>query len=312
MPSDGSILEPYLLVHSGQECLPCVLKQCRKIAGLVGADRATEERLVAHLQVTAKGLSLDEPPSTYTSRILLAAVEFLGTKDPFVEVKQEQNSNAVPLARQADEELGQTDDPLLSALMLAAAGNVIDSGPRHQFRIEDALDDLRFAHDDSRTLFERLAGARHVLYILDNAGEVMFDELVLKRLDGVELTIVARSTPVLNDVTVPEAESLGLGQYGRIIGTGSRFLGVDFRTVSREFLDVYEAADVVIAKGHANFESLVGQGRDAFCVLKAKCELVARPLGVELGESACYHEKGPRVQGFQSTKHQGPGVSSDY
>jgi uncharacterized protein with ATP-grasp and redox domains len=282
-------------VHSGESCLPCAIKQCRKIAALVGADRATEERLVAHLQDIAKDLSLEEPPSTYTSRILLAATEFLGSQDPFVEVKQEQNRKAGPLARQADEELDQIDDPLLSALMLAAAGNVIDSGPRHQFRIEDALDDLRFSHDDSGMLVDRLAKARRVLYILDNAGEVMFDELVLKRLSGAELTIVARSTPVLNDVTVAEAEGLGLGQYGRVIGTGSRFLGVDLDTVSDEFRDAYETADVVIAKGHANFESLVGHGRDAFCVLKAKCELVAGPLGVNLGESACYYERGSRV-----------------
>jgi uncharacterized protein with ATP-grasp and redox domains len=278
------------------------LKQCRKIAGLVGADSAIEEQMVAGLEQVAMGLSLDEPPSTYTSRILLAAAEFLGTEDPFVEVKQKQNRKAGPLARQADEELEQTDDPLLSALMLAAAGNVIDSGPRHQFRIEDALDDLRFSRDDSGILIERLAQARRVLYILDNAGEVMFDELVLKRLDRVELTIVGRSTPILNDVTVAEAEGLGLGQYGRVIGTGSKFLGVDLSTVSDEFLDAYQAADVVIAKGHANFESLVGHGRDAFCVLKAKCELVARPLGVELGESACYFEdgsKGPRGRGSE-------------
>ncbi|UCG42455.1 MAG: DUF89 family protein [candidate division WOR-3 bacterium] len=274
-----------------------MLKQCRKIAELVGADAATEDYLVTQLHDVAKDLSLEEPPSTYTSRILLAAMEFLGTEDPFVEVKQEQNRKAGPLARQADRELDRTDNPLLSALMLAAAGNVIDSGPTHEFRIEDALDDLRFSRDDSGLLIERLAEAKRVLYILDNAGEVMFDELVLKRLDRVELTIAARSTPILNDVTVAEAESLGLGQYGRITGTGSSFLGVDFGTVSDEFRDAYEAADVVIAKGHANFESLVGHGREAFCVLKAKCELVAAPLGVKLGESACYHEKGPRVQG---------------
>jgi len=150
-------------------------------------------------------------------------------------------------------------------------------------------------------LLERLAGAGRVLYVLDNAGEVMFDELVLKRLDGVELMIVARSSPILNDVTVTEVENLGLGQYGRVIGTGSRFLGVDFGTVSDEFRDAYGAADVVIAKGHANFESLVGRGRDAFCVLKAKCELVAGPLGVKLGESACYCEKGPRVRGVKGS-----------
>ena len=77
------------------------------------------------------------------------------------------------------------------------------------------------------------------MYILDNAGEVMFDELVLRRLEP-ELTIVTRSSPILNDVTVDEAMALGLDRYGRVIGTGSRFLGVD----------------------HARHDGVMGQGND--------------------------------------------------
>ena len=142
------------------------------------------------------------------------------------------------------------------------------------------------------------------MYILDNSGEVMFDELVLKRLPETELVIVARSSPVLNDVTADEAVELGLERYGRVIGTGSRFLGVDLATVSDGFRREYERADVVIAKGHANYESLVGKGRDGFLVLKAKCELVAEPLGVRLGESVCFYSEGSRVQGVKGSRVQ--------
>ncbi len=293
-------------MHSGVECLPCAIRQCRKVVALVGGDKELEQRAVAHVTAVARNLSLDEPPSTYTSRLLLALMEFIGNPDPFREVKKEQNRTALPLAAKADAEIGGSADgfeprSFRSALMLAAAGNVIDSGPRHTFAIEDALEELRFAHDDSALLLERLKQAKRVMYILDNSGEVMFDRLVLKRLPEVELTIVARSSPVLNDVTVEEAKELGLEEYGRVIGTGSRFLGVDLATVSDEFRREYEQADVVIAKGHANYESLAGRGRDGFHVLKAKCELVAEPLGVKLGESACFYSEGSRVEPSDGT-----------
>ncbi len=276
-------------MHSAIECLPCALRQCRRLVRLTGGDRALEDEVVAHVTSVAERLSLDDPPSTYTSHLLLAAMDRLGTPDPYREAKIEQNRSAAALAGEADRQLGPGDEGLRRALELAAAGNVIDSGPRHRFRIEDALGELRFAHDDSDELLERLGSPRDVMYVLDNAGEVRFDELVLKRLDGHRVTIVARSRPILNDVTLEEARELGLERYGRVIGTGSPFLGVDMATVSDEFRAAHRDAEVVIAKGHANFESLAGVGDNGFFVLKAKCELVARPLGVELGESACFH-----------------------
>jgi uncharacterized protein with ATP-grasp and redox domains len=279
-------------VHSGVECLPCAIRQCRKLTGLLDAGPDLERRVVERVERMAPDLSLDEPPSTYTSRILLEAMDELGSSDPFEGVKQEQNDEARLLAEQADRELGDGPGALHQALMLAAAGNVIDSGPRHEFPISDALAQLSFARDDTRLLLERVGEARSLIYILDNAGEVMFDRLVFKRLAVPRLTIVARTSPILNDVTVTEAQALGLEEFGRVIGTGSRFLGVDLATVSDEFREAYDGADVVIAKGHANTESLLGNGRDGFFVLKAKCELVAQLLGVGLGDSVCYHSPG--------------------
>ncbi|OYD16679.1 hypothetical protein CH330_02145 [candidate division WOR-3 bacterium JGI_Cruoil_03_51_56] len=283
-------------MHSGIECLPCAIRQCRQIVKMVGGNEELERKAVERAGAVAKGLSLDEPPSTYTSRILLAVMSLLDSSDPFKQMKAEQNRAARPVAEKADREIAESPEPLKTALMLAAAGNVIDPGPRHSFSIDDALKELQFAHDDSDMLIERLDHSKRIMYILDNSGEVMFDILVLKRLPKADLVIVARPGPILNDVTVNEAKELGLEEFGRVIGTGSQFLGVDLATVSDEFRKVYENADVVIAKGHANFESLVGRGRDGFFVLTAKCELVAEPLGVKLGESACFYSEGSSAE----------------
>ena len=259
---------------------------------MVGGDGELEQKVVRHAEVVAKNLSLEDPPSTYTSRILLTVMDLLRNPDPYKQLKAEQNRVVRPIAEKAEREIDEGPEALKAALMLAAAGNVIDQGPRHSFSIDDALSRLRFVHDDSAMLMARLGRASRVMYILDNSGEVMFDMIVLKRLPASDLTIVARSSPILNDVTVSEAKDLGLERFGSVIGTGSSFLGVDLATVSDEFRQAYEQAEVVIAKGHANFESLFEKGRDCFMVLKAKCELVAEPLGVGLGESACFYSKG--------------------
>lgn len=284
-------------MRSSPACFECGLKQCARIIQLSGCDEEQKDEILKRLSRLKDRLDLNEPPGTYTSRLLLRTMEFLGVPDPFAQIKQEQNRRAGEMAERLDEEIERTEEPLRRALMVSSAGNVIDVGPGHSFDIKGLLAALGFAHDDSPLLLRRLARAERVVYILDNAGEVLFDRLVLKRLPKVRLTIVARSSPILNDVTVEEAQKLGLDKLGRIIGTGSRYLGIDFKTVSDEFRKVYQEADVVIAKGHANFESLVDSGRDGFYLLTAKCELVAERLGVRLGDMVCFYSPGRNSTG---------------
>ena len=288
-------------MHSSPDCLPCAIRQVRQIVRLTGGDSDLAERVLGYLSGSFEHLDLADPPSTYTSHVLLAAMELLDNPDPFKAVKQEQNETARPVAEVMDRELEKTEEPLKAALALAAAGNVMDSGPGHKYTLEDALEQLRFLRDDSDQLIERLNSARSVMYILDNAGEVMFDRLVLKRLPKSELTIVAKSSPILNDVTLAEARELGLDEFGRVIATGSALLGVDFGSVSADFKTAFHAADVVIAKGHANFESLAHGPRDGFYVLKTKCDLVAGELGVRTGESVCYYAKESRNRGIKES-----------
>ncbi len=277
------------MMNSAPECFDCALNQCQRIARLSGSSSEQITRLLSTLAPLRQEMDLNEPPSTATSRILRKAMALLGVTDPFAAVREEQNR----LAREIVQQLAhQTAANLKQRLLLAAAGNVLDVGPRHSFNLHDRLQQLHFAHDDTALLFARLRNARTLLYILDNAGEAVFDRLVLEQVAVPEITIVARSEPLLNDITVTEAELLGFNTLGRVIGSGSCYLGIDLNTVTEEFKQLYYAADVVIAKGHANFEALVDDGRDGFYLLTAKCELVARRLKVPLGQSVCYYSPG--------------------
>lgn len=279
-------------MRSAPQCLDCGLEQCRRMIKLVTGEEERWQEVDTRLKEMVPRLDINDPPGTYTGRLLLRAMELLGEDDPFRQLKSEQNREAAIPADELDRALGYDEIGLKQALMAAASGNVIDVGPGRRFDLGRLLGSLRFAHDDFPLLMDRLKTVHRVMYILDNCGEVQFDRLVLKRLPRVNLTIVARSFPILNDVTVEEAKLLGLGEFGAIIGTGSPLLGIDFKTVSPEFLKIYKQVDLVIAKGHANFESLVDGPRDGFYLLTAKCELVAARLKVKIGEPVCFYSRG--------------------
>ncbi|KPJ48805.1 hypothetical protein AMJ40_06835, partial [candidate division TA06 bacterium DG_26] len=139
--------------------------------------------------------------------------------------------------------------------------------------------------NDIHLFEEKRRHARSLLWIADNAGESVFDKLVLEQLTGLELWIGVKGGAVLNDVTLEDAVSSGLNELGRLVTTGSNCLGVLPGKSSREFLSLLDNADLVVAKGHANFETLDTYGREIFFLLKAKCEVVAQELGVEVGDT---------------------------
>lgn len=279
-------------MKSEARCIPCVIQQCQRIAGMVTNDeqrlRAVTRRVLDRIQE----LSLDEPPSLFTSRVLLDTYAFLGVDDPFAAVKKKMNELGSKAAEAARTKIQRTSDPLHTAILYAAAGNIIDIGPKASFDLDAALSNLHFKRDDYRLFRERLRGTEQILYLLDNAGEIFFDRLLIELLAGYQLTMAVKPAPILNDATRIDADAAGLSSFGRIITTGTRVLGIDRKNASAELLAALESADVVIAKGHANFESVVDSSRDAFFILKAKCPVVAARLNVQEGDSVFYYFPG--------------------
>jgi hypothetical protein len=272
-------------MRSEPRCIPCVIHQCQRVVGLVTDD---QEKLIAvtrRVLDRIQELSLDDPPSRFTSLVLQDTYRALGVTDPFQDLRRRMNELGQHAAHAARTRIEHSSDPLHTAVLYAAAGNIIDVGPRASFDLDGSLARLQFRRDDYRILREKLHGAESILYLLDNAGEIFFDRLVIERLAGYRLTLVVKAGPILNDAIPTDAEAAGLRQYGKVITTGNRFLGVDLATASDEFRDALDTADIVIAKGHANFESLVDADRDAFFVLKAKCPVVAARLGVSEGDT---------------------------
>ena len=192
--------------------------------------------------------------------------------------------------------MGSSDDPFETALRIAVAGNIIDFGVHTndsiQIRatIEKALE-AQFAIDHIRELKDRLCHASLVLYLADNAGEIVFDRLFVEQIGAGRVVCAVRHAPIINDATLDDAEQAGLCDVCRVISSGCTAPGTLIRECSDEFKTLFSSADIVISKGQGNFETLNHTDRDIFFLFMVKCQVISREVSVPVGGFVVMHSR---------------------
>jgi uncharacterized protein with ATP-grasp and redox domains len=271
------------------DCFPCSLNQVLRLLKMDGVD--PDETLCALRDAfeRIKGFDLSHSPAYVANHCIREAAKHFRSEDPYKRAKREQNELALRALDELRESVLSSDDPLKTALLMSASGNIIDLGTADTFDFHSTYKrnlQRGFALDDSPLFLKRLATAKTVLLIADNCGEIVFDVFVLNLLPGrLEKIIAAKSGPVLNDATVDDVGDLDTEGI-RVVNTGSDGLGVMFQEISDEFRGLFDTSDVVISKGHANFETLDSADREVFLLLQVKCPVVADRLGVRVGDTA--------------------------
>ncbi|WP_297500052.1 damage-control phosphatase [Thermococcus sp.] len=274
------------------ECLACVANQCQKIVEMGAHDLELRKRGVIEAAKLMARISGDSIPAIFGSEVFLGVYRVIGNDDPFKEYKELSNR----LAEKVASDLKGEEIDLKTALKLAIIGNVIDFAVGYPpERIEEDVKAMlgeELYVDHSGELFERLGNAKTLLYLTDNCGEIYFDRLFIKKLKEafphLKIYVAGKEGPIINDATVEDLKKAGFGEFAEVISTGTRIVGVPLEGVSNEFRKVFEKADVIIAKGQGNFETLseVSDNR-VFYLLKAKCRPIARELGVPQGSMVC-------------------------
>jgi uncharacterized protein with ATP-grasp and redox domains len=168
---------------------------------------------------------------------------------------------------------------------LSIAGNIIDLGPAREYELWNTVERVLvqpFAIDDRAAFQAAIARAGQVLYLADNAGETVFDRVLIETLD-LPVTYAVKGGPVLNDATREDALAAGVNQAADVISTGSDAPGTVLDRCSERFRQLYEQAELVIAKGQANYETLSQEGPKVFFLLQTKCPVIARDVGVPVG-----------------------------
>ncbi len=277
------------------ECIPCFLKQALSAARLATPDTAVHEKVLRRVLRDAAEMPLDDPPPVMGRHIHRIIREATGRSDPYKAVKKKYNEFALALYPEMKKTIEQSPDPVDTAVRLSIAGNIIDFGAAESVaesrvsRVIEASLTQELA-GDIYAFKARMAEAENILFLGDNAGEIVFDRLLIETLQDSRTTYAVRGGPVINDATREDAEAAGMAEAAEVIDNGSDAPGTVLDLCSSEFREAFDSADLVVAKGQGNFESLSDAGRHIFFIFRVKCGVIAAHTGNPEG-SMIIHEK---------------------
>ncbi len=267
------------------DCFPCFLKQTSRTGIILGMDDKAVWKLMKMAGTILSKMDVLNPPPRNAVAIYDMIAENSGRQDPFQEVKKQSTLHALALFEELEKKIKEHPDPLAAAVRYAACGNVIDYGVGSTFDILDEIEsalEVEFHHWEMERFRSRLHQAEHVLYIGDNCGETVFDRLLIEII-GKPVTFVVRDGPIINDVTLEDAQMAGLDKVATVISSGCRAPGIVLQETSRQFRNLYETSPLIISKGQGNFETLCDEKREIFFLFKIKCKVVAEYVNAPLG-----------------------------
>lgn len=218
--------------------------------------------------------------------------EMFGIERDFTQVKRYFNELVLRLEDELGLRMETSDDPLDLAIRCAMAGNFIDFGPTGEVSEEKLLqlvDDAAQMRLDTAALADlkaRVRQARTVTYLTDNCGEVVLDKLLIAQAKRenpqLQVTAVVRGAKTSNDATMTDARQVGLDKVCRVIDNGSDIAGTCLAYVNEQTREALRNADLVISKGLANYETLLGRGTNIYFLFLCKCALYVEVFGVPL------------------------------
>jgi uncharacterized protein with ATP-grasp and redox domains len=273
------------------DCLPCFVRHSLEVLKEFSVEDSLREKILRKVLSRMSEIDYSLTPPEFAAEIHDYIRKQLDCDDPYEKIKKDSNLLAEKLVEKLEQNLAADSDSLRKAVMYSIAGNIIDSGVSAVTPIDEVLKSVEMAEkispeiDDFKELETALASAEKILFLGDNAGEVFFDRILLKTLAaGKKVYYAVKSGPILNDATLVDATAAGLQHYAEIIENGTRTPGTPLNSVSKEFQQVFDAADLIISKGQANFETLSGKSdKRIFFLLRAKCEVIAQKAGVNRG-----------------------------
>jgi uncharacterized protein with ATP-grasp and redox domains len=269
------------------DCIPCIINNYIKlIQNGSFSEEVKEENLRRFLAFISKADYKQSPP-VLGREIHRMIRKMLKNKDPYSDIKQKYNRMILKMYSEFENMIKKSDDPFDTALKLSIAGNVIDFGCQHQLGIMNTVQKVLrsdIKNNYTAQLKNDLKGAEQVLYIGDNCGEIVFDKLFIQTIHHPDIYFAVRGGAVINDVTIADAEMVGMDEYARIITTGDDSPGAVWETCSEEFQTLFSQSDVVIAKGQGNLEGLIDVRHNIYFLFVVKCNLIASRVGANIGE----------------------------
>jgi damage-control phosphatase, subfamily I len=268
---------------------------------MVSTDISVHERAIRDVLSWAGTMDLNQSPPAMAQRIHRRLREITGRVDPYREAKDRLNSLALELMPELRAKIESARNPLVLAARLAIVGNVMDLGVNGNLTETEVRRAMNLAltgpfFGEVDWFSQAIADAQSILYLADNAGEIAFDRLLLEQIRSKRVTVAVRGAPVINDATMIDAQAVGLDKIAEVIDNGSDAPGTILSDCRPEFRQRFEAADLIIAKGQGNFESLSHEPGNLFFLFQVKCSVIAshikQPLGTQVLTQSVSARKG--------------------
>jgi len=277
------------------DCFACLYNQMLRVSKALECDEACGTKLMEESAARIAGLDSRQTPPEAAAILYPALSKMLGREDLYARQKEESTQRAAELLPWVEQRINDAEDPLDAALRAAVAGNVIDFATEVSFGLEEEIEkifDADFAIDDKNRFLQRLAGAKRLVVLGDNAGEHLFDKVMIatftKHFPGLAIDYFTRGKPIINDVTPKEALAICMDEVARVVDSGVDTPGFLYERASDEAKRDYDAADLILAKGMGNFECMESWADErVYFLFKVKCGVVATKIGKEVGNLIC-------------------------
>jgi len=280
------------------ECYPCVFEQLNSLARVTELDAENGKLLFEHamrhlLDTRGKGIAVQHVIRSATDRAIVLSGKGKDF-DPYRAIKRMSNDMALQFVPEFRNAIRHAQDPLQAAIKIAAAGNIIDFGAKRHGSLDiekelRTIDERAFGRFDFAEFYRRLKAADRLLYICDNAGEIVFDRLFIEEIrrthPELQITCAVRDQPVINDAVLLDAHDAGLHEEAEVISSGSVYPGTLLDQTSEEFRELFRNADVIVSKGQGNFETLLDDADERlFFILRIKCDQMSKLSGITKGD----------------------------
>jgi len=279
-------------------CLPCFFKQVVESAALLGLSDEAAKQIANAVGAHLGEHAMEQSPPEMAAFIQSQLVLHTGKTDPYDEIKRESNAQALFVYQQLRSIVAESTHPLRTAVELACAGNIIDYGVSshgvdvgREIEMILAQEEASLAQD-GEALFEidnlerALQTSKRVLYVGDNAGEIVFDRVLLETIKHLypqlSLHFATRGRPILNDVLTGDAIDCGIDTVATIVSSGVPTPGLALTYASKEFIELYSTFDLVISKGQGNFECLNESEGPIFFLFITKCPVIMEEIGSKM------------------------------
>ncbi len=270
------------------QCISCILnKHITKFP-----ETASECERIDYMKGVLKIISENDD---FTAPEITALItnfrnEMFGYCDEFAEVKTYFNNLMLSMEEYFERHIRDSKTPFETALKFSMLGNYIDFGALKKVdeeRLYNIPNDVNKIHIDNaeyEIFLSELEKAGNLVYLTDNCGEIEMDKLFIKEIlkiyPNLKITVIVKGGAVLNDATIEDAKTVGLTEIVSVIDNGNNIAGTVINKMSKQSKAVLEAADLIISKGQANFETLIGCDKNVYYLFLCKCSLYSNRFNV--------------------------------